>query len=452
MQLTSRSLDQIPIRENIGKIIAASLAAVDPYLAVKNALRLDGSHLFCSNQGYDLEKIHQIRVIGAGKAGFPMTEAVVEILARWQLQGCVIVKEGHAPASQVGQAVPILEAGHPIPDERGVGATRELVRQLAGLRPDDLVICLISGGGSALLTSPAPGLTLDDLQQTTRLLLRSGADISALNRVRKHLDTIKGGGLAKLMLPAQGITLILSDVLGDPLESIASGPTVPDPSTFLEALAVLADFDLLDQVPARVLTHLQSGAQGKIAETAKPGDACFDRLTSKIIGSNYLAAQAACEMAKEAGFNVLLLSTNLEGEAQAAGRYFGEVLKQIAILGKPLARPAFVIAGGETTVTVRGDGMGGRNLEFALGAIDALDRLDHLCLITLATDGGDGPTDAAGAVVTGSSLEHALALNLLPQAFLDRNDSYHFFERMGDLIKTGPTLTNVNDLNFGFVW
>ena len=292
---------------------------------------LDRSRLFYSDQVYDLENIHQIWVIGAGKAGYPMTEAVVELLAKWPLRGYVIVKEGHTPAYQLGADISILEAGHPILDQRGVSATREIMGLLSDMRPDDLVICLISSGGSALLTAPALGLTLDDIQQTTKL--------------------------------------ILSDVLGDPLESIASGPTVPETSSFQDALDVLVDFDLLNQVPSGVLQRLQSGEQGQLQETAKPGDACFDRLIAKITGSNDQAARAACKAAQEAGFNSLLLSTSLQGEARGTGRYFGEVLKQIALQDLPVARPAFVVAGGETTVMVR----------------------------------GDGPTDAAGAVITGIS-------------------------------------------------
>ena len=381
-----------------------------------------------------------------------MAKAVAELFIEWNPRGCVIVKEGHAPQEEIGSEIKIREAGHPIPDQRGVAATQEIVNLLSSVRADDLVFCLISGGGSALLTAPAAGLTLDELQQITELLLRSGADIESVNQVRKHLDTIKGGGLARELAPAQGITLILSDVLGDSLESIASGPTVPDSSTYLDALDVLARYDLMDRTPERVLQHLRLGANGSIAETAKPGEACFERLIQRIVASNALAARAACEAAGDVGFNPLLLTTYLQGEAREAGRFFAAILKQIALSDQPVKRPAFIVAGGETTVTVRGEGQGGRNLEFALGAVRDLAYLKNVCLITLATDGGDGPTDAAGAVVDGETLVRGLRAGMVPEIYLSNNDSYHYFTGLEDLLKPGPTLTNVNDLSLAFAW
>ena len=452
LHLSAQSLGQIPIADPIVKIVRAALAAVDPYQAVLNTFQIEDNKFKCGEQVYSRADIHQLWVIGAGKAGFPMAKAIQELFSEWNPRGCVIVKEGHSPQTKLNPGLTLRAAGHPIPDERGIKATQEIIELLAGVRADDLVICLISGGGSALLSAPAAGLTLQDLQSTTEWLLRAGADIEAINRVRKHLDTIKGGGLARRMTPAQGITLILSDVLGDSLESIASGPTVPDSSTYQDALTVLEQFDLVSKVPQRVLWHLQNGANGLVDETAKPGDSCFERLSEYVIGSNKIAARAACAQAAENGFNPILLTTYLQGEARQAGRFLAAILKQVAATDQPVKRPAMLVAGGETTVTVRGDGLGGRNLECALGAVPDMDGLRDTCLLTLATDGGDGPTDAAGAIVTGDTLRRALSAGLLPEDYLARNDSYHFFAALGDLLKPGPTLTNVNDLIFGFAW
>jgi glycerate 2-kinase len=452
MRLSSHSLDNIPVRDKIIKIIHSALQAVDPYTAVERMLRLENRELWIAEKRYRLDEIHQIWVIGAGKAGFPMTQAVVDLLAEWNPRGCVIVKEGHAPANQLGNEILIREAGHPIPDQRGVEATQELIRLLKQVQDNDLVLCLISGGGSALFTAPAGGLSLQDLRLTTELLLKCGANIVEVNQVRKHLDIVKGGGVAKLIFPGQGVALILSDVLGDALDIIASGPTVPDPSTYQDAYNILARYELIDQAPENVVRRLKLGMDGQIAETGKPGEPCFDNMANHVIGSNYLAAQAACTAAQAAEFNTLLLTTDLQGEACQAGQFIGSVLKQVASSKQPVKPPAVIIAGGETTVTVHGDGLGGRNLELALGAVQGLSGLKDVCLITFATDGGDGPTDAAGAVVTGDTLRRALEKGLLPDAYLKQNNSYHFFAALDDLLRPGPTLTNVNDLCFGFSW
>lgn len=451
LPLISRSLDRFPIKSSIIEIVHQAMSAVDPYLAVRNAFKFDEKGFTCGGKYFSRAEIQQIWVIGAGKAGFPMAQAIVDLFSEFKLRGCVIVKEGHSPLEQLTPDLVLREAGHPIPDERGLHATQEIVGLLSAVGVNDLVICLISGGGSALLTSPAPGLTLNDIQRTTDLLLKSGVDIEAINRVRKHLDTIKGGGLARLMMPAQGLTLILSDVLGDPLESIASGPTVPDTSTYQDALDVIIKSGLENKVPDRVLQHLINGVNGIVRETAKPGEPYFQRLHEQIVGSNRIAAQAASTKAKELGLNSILLTTYLQGEARTAGRFIASILKQIVMSDQPVERPALIIAGGETTVTVHGNGLGGRNLEFALGAVREMAGLKDTCLLALATDGGDGPTDAAGAFVTGETLDLALSADMLPEEYLDRNDSYHFFSALDDLIKTGPTLTNVNDLYLGFV-
>jgi hydroxypyruvate reductase len=346
----------------------------------------------------------------------------------------------------------ILEAGHPLPDERGVTGSQQIEDLLSGTQPDDLVICLISGGGSALLVSPSPGITLDDMQELTTSLLACGANINEINALRKHLDRVKGGGLAGMAAPAAIATLILSDVVGDPLDVIASGPTVPDPSTYGQAYQILEKYHLLDRVPRSITSRLEEGQRGELPETPKPGDPVFERVQNVIIGSNIQAAGAAVSQAQKEGLHTLLLTTWLQGEARQAGRFLAAVGRQINADNQPVVRPACVVAGGETTVTIKGNGFGGRNQEMALGAVSELAGLPDSALITLATDGGDGPTDAAGAVVTGETQYQAHQMGLSPDDFLVRNDAYNFFEPLGDLLKPGPTHTNVNDLAFLFAW
>ena len=303
-----------------------------------------------------------------------------------------------------------------------------------------------------MCTLPVEGVSLDDMQTLTRLLLKSGAEIGEINSLRKHLDRVKGGGLARWLFPAQVVTLIVSDVIGSPLEVIASGPTVADPSTFEEAIQILHKYNLIQATPASILAHLRKGLADPGLESVKPGDPALERVQNLVIASNYQAAQAAAEEARRRGFNTLILTTYLHGEAAQAGMLLASILKQMALTGEPLARPACLIAGGETTVTVHGTGLGGRNLEAALGSVYDLAGIADCALVTLGTDGEDGPTDAAGALVTGESLGKGRSLQVTPLVFLANNDSYHFFERAGGLIKTGPTGTNVNDLAFLFAF
>ena len=438
------------------RILAAALEAVTPETAVQRHLQRRGQALKADGRTYSLQTLRHIWLVGAGKAATPMAWAVCQTLGKEVFSGgLVITKTGHGGAQAAHLAdcgVQVREAAHPIPDERGLAATRELTALVEQAGSDDLVIVVISGGGSALLTAPAPGISLDDMQRLTALLLASGASINEINLLRKHLDTIKGGGLARLAAPAQVLTLILSDVVGDPLDVIASGPTVPDPGTFGEALAVLERYHLLEHTPPAILEHLRRGVVGEVDETPKPGDPLFERVQHLVVGNNDQAARAALAQAHHEGFNALLLTTYLQGEARQAGRFLAALARQVATSGEPLPRPACLILGGETTVTLRGRGLGGRNQELALGAVEDLAGLADVLLITLATDGGDGPTDAAGAAVSGESLARAHALGLSPQAFLADNDSYHFFAALDDLLRTGPTQTNVNDLAFIFAF
>ena len=375
-----------------------------------------------------------------------MAAAVEEVIGdALPIEGSVTVKYGHVAPTRY---VHIREAGHPVPDQAGVDATREIVSLLQSTGERDLVVCVISGGGSALLTLPSEGITLQDLQQTTDALLRCGATINEFNVVRKHIDTVKGGGLARIASPSHVVTLVLSDVVGNPLDAIASGPTVPDTSSFADAARVFDRYSLWSQVPVSVVERIRA-AEG---ETPKPGDRVFTNTQTIVVGSNLLACEAAAGAASAAGFESLILTTFVEGEAREAARVFAGVLREVAASGHPLQRPCCIVAGGETTVTIRGQGRGGRNQELALAAAFALKGVENVLLASIGTDGNDGPTDAAGAWVDGSSLDRALALGLDPAAALANNDSYTLFDRLGNLIRTGPTNTNVNDVYLLFAW
>jgi hydroxypyruvate reductase len=302
------------------------------------------------------------------------------------------------------------------------------------------------------MTSPVPGVSLADLQTLTRVLLGCGATINQINTIRKHLSQLKGGRLAQLAAPAAVVSLILSDVVGDPLEVIASGPTVPDPTTFQDAWSILARHNILQDVPPSITSHLSAGLEGGVPETPKPGDPIFDGVQNVIVGSNRLAAQAAAAEARRRGWQTLLLTTFLEGEAREVGRVIAGLAKGLARnetmvpVGRPVSKPTCLVLGGETTVTLRGDGKGGRNQELALAAALALVGWEGILLASLGTDGTDGPTDAAGAFADGASMARAVQLGLNAEVYLARNDAYHFFQQLGDLIITGPTRTNVNDL------
>ena len=452
-RFNTHTLISLPQGEQVCQVLEAALHAADPAAAVTRHLQLSHHTLTVGGQSYDLSQVEAIYLVGAGKAGAPMAQAAAAILGERLTAGLVIVKEGYSPLSpSLPPQLKIREAGHPLPDERGITATRELLSLLSRATANDLILCLLSGGASALLTAPAAGIALAELQHMTSLLLRSGADIREINTLRKHLDTVKGGGLVRAAAPASVISLILSDVIGDPLDIIASGPTAVDDSTFTQALDILNKYDLTNRIAPAILIHLEQGADGVVAETLKPGDPLMERVQNQLVGSNQQAANAAAEVAARLGFNTRYLSTPLQGEARLIGRILGQAARDLAAGGSSLPRPSCIIAGGETTVTVRGDGLGGRNQELALAAVETMSGLADTILITLATDGGDGPTDAAGALVSGETFSRAQALGLSPSDYLARNDSYHFFDALGDLLKPGPTFTNVNDLVFLFAF
>jgi glycerate 2-kinase len=430
-------------------VLDAALAAVAPDEAIRRHVQRDGRWLRVDGEAYDLAAYRRIVAVGAGKASGLMAQCVEGLLDDRLAGGLVVVKDGHAvPTTRIV----LREAAHPLPDARGVAATAELLGWLGGLGPDDLVLLLLSGGGSALLERPAAGLDLAALQTTTDLLLRAGASIGELNAVRKHLSAVKGGGLARAAGGASVLALVLSDVVGSPLDVIASGPAAPDPSTFADACAVLDRYALWERVPPAVAAHLRAGRGGAVPETPKPGAPELARVRHVIVGDNAQAAVAAVAQARALGLEALLLSTYVEGEAREVGRVLAALARELAQRGGPLPRPACLVLGGETTVTVRGDGRGGRNQEVALGAAAGLAGLADVLVLAAATDGGDGPTDAAGAWVDGTTLARAAARGLAPDAFLANNDAYHFFAPLGDLLISGPTLTNVNDLMFAYAF
>jgi hydroxypyruvate reductase len=374
-------------------------------------------------------------VVGAGKAAATMAKAVEEHW-RGELSGLVVTRYGHrAPTKHIE----VVEAAHPVPDLAGREAAERILSMVQGLSADDLVLCLISGGGSALLTLPAPGLTLQDKQAINRALLKSGANIAEMNCVRKHLSAIKGGRLAAACYPAQVVTLTISDVPGDDPAVIASGPTVPDRTTFADALAVLEKYRITE--PASVVAHLRAARE----ETPKPGDPRLAGTQAHMIAAPQQSLEAAAEVAHQAGITPLILGDSLEGESRDVALVHAGIARQVVRHGQPVARPCVLLSGGETTVTVRGKGRGGRNAEFLLALTVALDGEPGVYAMAGDTDGVDGTEDNAGALVTPDTLARAAASGLDAKAHLADNDGYSFFSGLGDLVKTGPTLTNVND-------
>ena len=487
-------------REQILAVLTAAIRAVDPREAVLRHITRTGNELRIGAQLYRLDELEHIIVVGGGKAGAPMAAAIHEILGERITAGAVNVKHGHAgaanswrlrferreetaannlirrkdaktesptqesailhlgnPALTSVGPVRLHEAGHPIPDAAGMEGAAQIAHLLTGLTARDLVIVLFSGGGSALLPLPAGKISLADYQTLTDLLLRCGADITEINAVRKHCSRLQGGQLARLAAPAQMATLILSDVVGSPLDVIASGPTVPDRSTFADAWAVLERYGIAEQAPASVHQHLGRGLAGDIPDTPKPGDPLFHRVNNVLIGDNASAGGAAVAEARRLGFTSHLLTSFIQGEAREVGRMVAGLAQGIACGQSDFKPPICLVLGGETTVTVRGQGSGGRNQELALAAALALGGFAlpagaAVAVVSLGTDGTDGPTDAAGGIATSDSLARARALGLDARAALTNNDSYPLLGALGDLLVTGPTQTNVNDLIFVFCW
>jgi glycerate-2-kinase len=431
-----------PIRPLLKKLISRGLDAVDAHAAVCRAISRNGEELIIGRRRYDLRRYERVVVVGAGKATAPMARAVEQRLGRRLQGGFVVVKHGHGLPTK---RIVVAEAGHPVPDRSGQRAAARLCAMAAELGRRDLLIVLLSGGASSLLPAPVAGITLRDKQRTTQELLRCGASIREINTVRKHLSRIKGGRLAELT-EATVVTLILSDVLGDDLSAIASGPTVPDPTTYQDAVAILKRYRILRAVPQRVRQHLDRGCQRLASETPKPGSSLFRRVRHHIVGNNVAAVTAVTRAAREAGLRTLVHTPDLTGEAREEGQRFGAMARKIVRDGKPLQRPCCVVAGGETIVTVTGKGLGGRAQEFAAAAAQEIAGLAGVWVVAIGTDGTDGPTDAAGAVVDGDTVARAQRLSVDLKGALKRHNTYPALKRLRQLIITGPTGTNVNDL------
>lgn len=436
------------LRQDAKDIFQAGLTAVDSFKCVQRCLQQEEHILKVGEKTYDLAQIENVYVIGAGKATASMAKAVEEVLKERITEGFINVKYDHILPLDV---IRIQEAGHPVPDRAGLEGSQKIKQILEQAGENDLVLCLLSGGGSALLPLPADGLTLEDLQQLTQKLLEIGATIQEINVLRKHVSQVKGGRLARLANPAPMVTLIMSDVIGDELASIASGPTVPDPSTFQECLDILDRYSIAEKIPSPVLAFLQAGARGDEEETPKAEDSIFQKTYNLIIASNIQAITAAMHKAKELGYHTLLLSSMIAGEATEVANVHAAIAREILQTGLPVSKPACVLSGGETTVTLSGQGLGGRNQEFVLAAAMRIKGLNNVVILSAGTDGTDGPTDAAGAIADGTTFQRAEALDMQASHFLQDNDSYHFFQPLGDLLITGPTLTNVMDLRLVMV-
>lgn len=431
-------------RADLVAIFRAALAAVDPLRLVANHLLREGAQISIrSGDSVVATWRAPTLVVGAGKAAGRMAAACETVLGPQAVHGEVIVADGCGADTQ---SIQVTEAGHPLPDERGETATRRIV-ELCKKREPGGTLCLISGGASSLLVQPRPPVRLADKIGATQLLLESGADISELNCLRKHLSMVKGGGLARLV-SGQLATLLISDVVGNDLGTIGSGPTAPDATTFADAWAVLERYSLVERVPAVVSQLLRDGIDGRIIETMKPNDAQAARCRNLIVGSNRTALEAAAQAVRSRGWAVAVEAQPLTGETTAAARHFGSRLVRLA--HQPAGRPLCVLAGGETTVRVKGDGRGGRNQEFALALGQEVAGLP-ITVLSAGTDGVDGPTDAAGAFVDGTTVQRARARGLEPDVALARNDSYGFFSQLGDLFQCGPTGTNVMDIKVALI-
>jgi glycerate-2-kinase len=433
------------MKEDAIKIMQSGIDAADPLLAIKKKLILEGNKLQVGDSlGLNLSDYENIYLIGAGKASVRMALAIEEILGDKLKAGRVTTKYGHSGNLKKTE---VTEAGHPVPDNNGVIGAKKIVSLACAATERDLVIALISGGGSALLLLPPDGLTLGDIQQTTAAFLKCGSDIEEMNILRKHLSRVAGGQLAGLVFPATLVTLILSDVIGDPLETIASGPTVPDKSTFADALKIIEKYCLLNKLPPSVINHIRKGVDNPEAEALSGGNPIFEKCTNVIIGNNLTALKGCREEAERLGYNTLILSSLIGGDTREVAMMHVAIGSEIANSNLPIKKPACVISGGETTVTVKGKGLGGRNQEFALASAIEIEGADNILILSAGTDGTDGPTDANGAWVTGKTLPSGKKLKLDATQFLRDNNSYSYFKQTRNLIVTGPTGTNVGDIH-----
>ncbi len=430
-------------RKDAIAIFNAGVRAVAPDTAIARFCNRSDDVLTIGERSYDLTNFENVYLVGAGKATAPMAAAMEAILGDWLTDGVITVKYGHtAPLKKVRT----IEAGHPVPDMNGEAGSEQILSLAQTAGENDLLLCMISGGGSALLPRAVPGVTLADKQETTRILLACGATIHEINTLRKHLSMIKGGNLAVAAAPATVVSLLLSDVVGDDLDVIGSGPTVPDGSTFKECAAIVEQYGIADQLPKPVVDHFSKGLAAEAKETPKADDPAFERTTNIVIGSNLDALLAARQEAEKRRYQTLILSSAIEGETSEVAHIHAAIAKEVIQTGHPIRPPACILSGGETTVTLKGDGKGGRNQEFALCAAGDIAGKVPVIMLSGGTDGNDGPTDAAGAVIDHTTLDRAAAQNLEIEDYLANNDAYHFFEPLNDLLITGPTNTNVMDV------
>lgn len=441
------------IRTEAIKCFNASLKPVNPYEAVKRFVRLEGNILVVGKKKNKITEIRledydRIFIVGGGKATAPMARAMEEILGKKVTEGFINVKYGFTDKLTFTE---ITEADHPLPDKNGVEGTKKVLELIEKAGEKDLIFSLISGGGSALLPHPAGNITLEEKQAVTRKLLECGASIDEINCIRKHISSSKGGQMARAAFPATTINLMLSDVVGDRMDVIASGPFVPDMSSYSDSWKIIEKYGLED-IPGSVRDHLQAGLSGKIEDTPKTGDPIFEKISNVVIGSNILALEAAAEEAERLGYGTIILSSMIEGETKDIARVHAAIAREIIKTGRPEEAPCCIISGGETTVTIKGSGMGGRNQEFCLvAAMDIKDMPERVVVLSGGTDGNDGPTDAAGAVVDPLTIARGDSAGISASEYLNNNDSYHYLKKTNDLLITGPTNTNVMDVRLVLV-
>ena len=421
----------------VEEIYYAAIKAVEPYNAVlsqKEKIR----------KVYEEGNFNKLFVVGFGKASPSMAMAIEDNFSEVITEGVIVTKYGHTKRN-LKSVIKVYEAGHPLPDENGLKATEKIKNLLSAADEKTMVLCLISGGGSSLLVAPVDGIDLASKREINSLLLNSGAEIEEINTVRKHLSKVKGGRLAELAYPAKVLSLIISDVIGDKIDVIASGPTAPDPSTYEDAIEVLKKYNLWKKIPQNIKEVLEKGRKGLVHETPKRDSKIFEKVENIIVGSNKIALRSAKKKAEEMGFETEILTFELKGEAREAGRWLAE--KAVRFLNsKGRNRKICLLSGGETTVSVKGNGTGGRNMEFALSFAMEIEGKNGITLLSAGTDGTDGPTDAAGAIVDGETIKKAKRMGINPGAYLKKNDSYNFFKKVGGLFITGPTGTNVMDI------
>lgn len=434
--------------EDACQILASAVESVDSYQCVRNQVRFDGNVLQLGSKGIQLNRFERVFLIGFGKASVPMATALLDQFGEKIGKANVITKDPRFLTEQDRyENLSIYLGAHPVPTEASVQSTKELLNDLPELTESDLVLVVISGGGSALFTEPVNSVSIDDLQQLTQSLLKCGATIDEINTLRKHLDLVKGGQLAARLQPASIESVILSDVIGDRLDVIASGPTVEDPTTFSDCLSILEKYQIKDKIPATILKVLLQGQNGEIPETPKPGQLDRVKVDNHLVGTNFIAADAARHHAQLLGYHALIITTHLTGLTEHVSSFIDNIIQTQILYDQPAKKPACLIFGGEPTVNVSGGGLGGRNMDLAIRMITGLDGIKNVLFVSYATDGEDGPTNAAGAVVDGCVLEDGKNVHGLDvQTYIANSDSYHYFERLGGLIKTGATGTNVNDI------